>query len=236
MRRSVELALLVGDLLYSRVLRQLTDDARPDTYRIVADTVHRMVMGELSETLRRNDIGLNESEYLQILGNKTGALFACACYLGGQAAGLSAGDCEHLRQYGENLGLAFQIVDDVLDVCEIERELGKPVGADILDGKATLPLIHALAQDREVIADLFRARDTSALRNAMLRHGSLAYALERGRAAAQQAVEALESVSAKATGQHAHVCRRNLGEMARYVVARGEAALQANPAPPAAAG
>jgi geranylgeranyl pyrophosphate synthase len=225
MRRSVELALLVGDLLYSRVLKQLTDDAQPQTYRIVADTVHQMVMGELAETLRRDDIGLNESDYMQILNDKTGALFACACFLGGQVAGLSADDCERLQRYGKNLGLAFQIVDDVLDVCELERELGKPVGADMGEGKVTLPLIHALAQDRGTIAELFRSRDIAALRAEMRRHGSLAYALEKGREAAARAVEALESLTVNVRGEHVERCRRGLAEMTRYVVGCGDAAL-----------
>jgi geranylgeranyl pyrophosphate synthase len=234
MRRSVELALLVGDLLYSRVLRQLTEDARPETYRVMADTVYRMVTGELAETLKRDDVALSEEQYVNILNDKTGALFACACHLGGQVAGLDADDCARLRRYGESLGLAFQIVDDVLDVCEVERELGKPVGADIIEGTTTLPLIHALACDRDHIAALFRARNTKALRAEMLRHGSIVYALDRVRTAARDAVAALDTIAVNGGDGDAETCRRSLIALTEYVVGHGEAALE-KMAPPSAA-
>ncbi len=94
----------------------------------------------------------------------TAPLFACATYLGARDGGPSQDECEHLRRYGERLGSALQIVDDLLDVCGDERDIGKPVGADLRQGKVTLPVIRALEVDRrsgrEIVSALFVERNT----------------------------------------------------------------------------
>lgn len=123
------IALLVGDLLYSRLLGRLSENGHGDAFRVVSHTIHRMVAGQLAETVRRNNTAVTESEYRTIIADKTGALFACSMLLGARAAGLSPGECEELRRFGRHFGDAYQIVDDVLDICENAKALGKPAGA-----------------------------------------------------------------------------------------------------------
>ena len=115
-------ALLVGDLLYSRLFRQLTANGQGEALHCVAETVHRMVLGELAETLRRDDLSLTEPDYFEIVANKTGALFSCATYLGARAGGLPEAECARLRRYGERLGSAFQIVERNIDLAVAHAE------------------------------------------------------------------------------------------------------------------
>ena len=215
-------ALLVGDLLYSRVFRDMARNGQAQALEAVAGTVHRMVLGELAEACARDKLSLTESEYFEVVGNKTASLFSCATYLGALAGGLPPEDCERLRRYGERLGVAYQIVDDVLDLYEGEADLGKPVGADLRDGKVTLPVIHALWQDARAggdrVASLFRERDGEGLREAVLETGSACYAVGRGEEAGREAASHLEGLPLGA-------CLRSLAGMVEFVVGRGRDAL-----------
>jgi octaprenyl-diphosphate synthase len=239
-RRSVELALLIGDLLYSKVLRRLSEEESGQSFRLVADTVSRMVSGELAETLHRNDTTVQEDDYLETVRNKTAALFACAAQLGAIAGGLSAEACAHLRDYGERIGMAFQIVDDVLDVCEEERELGKPVGADIGEGKVTLPLIHAIAQERgtgrRAIEELVTRRDVPTLRTVLHEAGSLLYAIDKADAFAREAAGCVSGPNGWANDPRAERCRQSLIGTTEYVVARGRGAIERTQEPAARSG
>jgi geranylgeranyl pyrophosphate synthase len=216
-------ALLVGDLLYARVFRQLTGSSRDGALRVVAETVHRMVVGELMETLHRDDLDLGEEGYFDIIASKTASLFSCATSVGARVGGLCEEDSARLRRYGEHLGNAFQIVDDVLDVCEEEAGLGKPAGADLREGNVTLPVIHALARDRrlgrQVVSRLFSDRNGPQLRAETYRGGSLSYAVGKAEEATREAVSCLE-------GLPEGPCLRGLVGMAGHVASRGRKALQ----------
>jgi octaprenyl-diphosphate synthase len=236
-RLSPQIALLVGDLLYARLLEGLTEGNDDGTFKDVAATVHRMVAGELAETLQRNDLTTSEAAYLRVVADKTGALFSCTTRLGARAGGVDDEAAAAMGTYGEQLGLAFQIVDDVLDLCESEDDLGKPAGADIAEGKITLPLIHAVAQDRsrgrDVVERLFDERDVGAICAQMLRYGSLQYAMGVAEDAARRAGAALERLGPSVCGPHAARCRSSLADLAEYVVARGRTSVT-RPAPLAA--
>lgn len=225
-RRGDGFALLIGDLLYSRLFRQLARRGQEGALRIVAGTVHRMVLGEIEETVRRDDLTLSEAEYTEIIGNKTGALLSCACRLGARTGGLPEKDCSRPRRYGEQLGVAYQMVDDVLDICGDGDESGKPAGGDVRDGKATLPLIHALEDDRrrgfDRIRKLFLERDAGRLSLAMWQAGSVAYAVERAEAAVQEALSCLQ-------GLQDGPCLRGLEGLGGYVALRGRQMLQRGP-------
>jgi octaprenyl-diphosphate synthase len=200
------LALLVGDLLYSRLFRRLVKRRELDALALVADTVHGMVLGELAEMNRRDDLSLGEEEYFDIVDRKTGLLFSCATELGARAGGLSGGMLRALRAFGLRLGRAYQVVDDLLDMCRDEGELGKPGGADLRDGKVTLPVIHALGRDRARVSDLFRARDRAALAELVRGCGSLEYAARRAEETAEEAVRCLEGIPGGRSGPPQSAC------------------------------
>jgi octaprenyl-diphosphate synthase len=217
-------ALLIGDLLYSKLFRDLCAPGREKVLSAVAEAVHRMVLGELAETIRRDDLSLGEEEFLEIVGNKTASLFACAGYLGAWAGGLPEDECARLRAFGAAFGTAFQLVDDLQDLCEEEETLGKPVGADLRDGKPTLPVIHAVALDRKRgrarVEELFMERDGPALVAAAREYGSLDYALGRAEERLSEAGRCLEALPDG-------LGRRGLAGLVAYVAARGRAAIDA---------
>ncbi|MHC4248671.1 MAG: polyprenyl synthetase family protein [Planctomycetota bacterium] len=187
-----QVAVLLGDLLYSRLLNKLSENGHGDAFREVSHTIHRMVVGQLAETMRRDDVTTSEAEYYEMVRDKTGSLFSCSTFLGARAGGLSPDECERLRRFGRRFGRTYQIVDDILDICEDAGGLGKPTGADLRDGKVTLPVIHALREDAGGgVAEFFAARDAAGLCAAVRRLGSLGYALERAGEAAREAEECL---------------------------------------------
>ena len=224
------IALLVGDLLYSRLFQRLTRrEGGAEALRVVAETVHKMVLGELAEILRRDDLTLTETDYVEIVENKTGALFSCAMYLGAWAGGLSRRDCTRLARYGQRLGLAYQMIDDILDFCEGERESGKQAGTDLREGKVTLPVIHALRTGDGRVARLFREKESAGFCAAIEQAGSLSYALEKAEATIREAMSCLEGLP---EGPNL----RSLADVGRYVAFRGRQALARGPVELAEAG
>lgn len=216
------IALLVGDLLYSQLFLRLVERGENEVLRAVTRTVNRMVAGELAEIARRDDLTLGEADYLEIIGNKTGALFSCATYLGAWAGGLSEPEREQLARYGEELGRAYQMIDDVLDLCEDERGSGKPAGSDLREGKVTLPTIHALRSGDGRVERYFRERKRDEFCAAVWRAGSLAYTVEKAEAAAREAEACLEGIP-ETPGLS------SLAEMGRYVSFRGREVLARGP-------
>ena len=167
------------------------------------------------------DLGTTEDTYLRVIRGKTAALFAAACRAGGVVAGASPVEEEALREYGDALGIAFQIVDDLLDV-EGSEAIGKNRGDDLREGKLTLPVIRAVAAaDGEERAFWTRVlergemsdEDVERARALMERHGALASARAEAEAWVARARAALDRLPA-------HPLRGMLAEIAGYVVAR----------------
>lgn len=139
-----KVSVLMGDFVYSKVFSILAEEGHLETLRAIAGTAVQMTESEMLQTLASNDTGVNEQRYLSIIAGKTASLFACACRVGATLGHTGNGEGESLAEYGQNLGMAFQIRDDLLDIVGQEKSLGKPVGNDIREGRMTLPLIHAL--------------------------------------------------------------------------------------------
>jgi octaprenyl-diphosphate synthase len=110
----------------------------------LAEVTLRMAEGEMLQTRYAGNLDLTEAEYLDLVERKTAALFACCCETAGILAGVDAGLERALRRYGRHVGMAFQIVDDLLDVTGDAERLGKPAGSDLREGKVTLALIDLL--------------------------------------------------------------------------------------------
>jgi octaprenyl-diphosphate synthase len=193
-------AVRFGDLLLSHVLR-LTARLPPAPRAIFSRVVDQTCAGEIRQTVRAGDFTLTEPEYLALIGQKTAALFEGACSLGACLANAATGACRALERFGHHAGMAYQIMDDLLDVAGESQARHKTVGTDLQSAKLTLPLIHALRVRAEPEkASLLLALQTRSLtRPELLRRlaagGSLDYVLARIEAHARRAGEALQDVA-----------------------------------------
>jgi all-trans-nonaprenyl-diphosphate synthase len=140
-------ALLVGDLYLARCGVHLANTGNPAAGRELFTALEAIVRGEIQQRAHRFDLGQSESDYLRTIQLKTASLLEAACAASVRVAGGSSGLVESARGFGRHLGLAFQLMDDVLDYTATEAEIGKPVGNDIREGTITLPLLVALADD-----------------------------------------------------------------------------------------
>ncbi len=159
-------SILVGDFLYSRSFQLMVELERVEVMRILADTTNAIAEGEVLQLLHLRNPDTTEADYFRVIERKTAVLFAAACELGAVLAGASNEVCGRMREFGHHLGLAFQLADDVLDYTAEESSLGKRIGDDLDEGKATLPLIHALAQSSKEagarLREIVSAGDVSA--------------------------------------------------------------------------
>jgi octaprenyl-diphosphate synthase len=138
-------SVLVGDFLYSRSFQLMVELDSMPVMRVLADTTNQIAEGEVLQLLHVHNPDTDEAAYLRVIERKTAVLFAAATRLGALQAGASEAVQQRLHDFGMNLGLAFQIADDVLDYTADAAALGKNLGDDLAEGKATLPLIHAMA-------------------------------------------------------------------------------------------
>jgi len=147
-------AILAGDWLLSRCYRIIAQYVHPSRAVLLAEFVSAICKAEINQDLTKYTFALSRRRYLQTIAGKTAALFALALHIGAAETGCSAFTTQALRRTGYNLGMAFQIIDDILDYESSLEELKKPVGNDIREGLCTLPLIYALEEKGEKIRPL----------------------------------------------------------------------------------
>ena len=165
--------VLFGDFLYLKSMSlALTQDSL-DIIRLLCDVTLRIVEGEIYQLTKNGVVDLTEEEHFDIVRRKTAYLFAGCAKIGGMLGPTTREQQEALWDYGLNIGMAFQIVDDLLDFTGEEVALGKPVGGDLREGKMTLPVIHLLSRGdaradaliRKIVATRERRRSTSGARS-----------------------------------------------------------------------
>jgi octaprenyl-diphosphate synthase len=139
-----KVAVLIGDYLLSRGLMLAVDGNDFDFLRVVTDTVKRMSEGELLQISKTRKLDLDEETYYKIISDKTASLISTCCEIGARSVSKDEKVIESLRSFGESLGIAFQIRDDILDYTGKSKIIGKPLGGDIKEKKITLPLIYSL--------------------------------------------------------------------------------------------
>jgi octaprenyl-diphosphate synthase len=216
-------SVLVGDFLFSRAFQLMVEDGSLEVLAILSNASAVIAEGEVQQLLTANDIETTVADYLKVIGAKTAALFDAACRIGAVVAERPAAEAEALGTFGQSLGMAFQLIDDLLDYTARETELGKTVGDDFREGKLTLPVVLAIerAQPAErafwqrALEDLDQ-RDGD-LEQAILlceRHGTLAETLALAGRYRDQALEALARFPASPL-------RETLEEVARFTVDRG---------------
>jgi octaprenyl-diphosphate synthase len=192
-------SVLVGDFVYSRSFQMMVDAGSMRVMRILADATNRIAEGEVLQLLNIHDPSVDEERYLRVVERKTAALFEAAARIGAVLAGADEATEESCARYGAGLGTAFQVIDDVLDYDGSAENIGKRLGDDLREGKATLPLIHAL---RSASADQ-RTRVEAAIRDGsgdlegiaaiVHEHGSIDFA----RACAQRHADAAREAMAR---------------------------------------
>lgn len=149
-------SILVGDFLYSRAFQIMVAMGNMRVMEILADTTNIISEGEVQQLVYARNPNITEADYHAVIDKKTAQLFAGAAHTGAVLAGADAPLCAALHSYGRHLGMAFQLVDDVLDYQGSTGEMGKNLGADLAEGKTTLPLIRALQHCSPTQATLVR--------------------------------------------------------------------------------
>ncbi|MCX5890639.1 MAG: polyprenyl synthetase family protein [Deltaproteobacteria bacterium] len=153
--------ILVGDFLLSKALSLAVTTDRLKILKVLAQATTQMAEGEILQLIHAGNLNLNEAEYFEVITRKTAILMSAACQIGGILAGAPPAQEEALAQMGLNLGITFQLVDDILDYTGDQKQLGKEVGADLREGRITLPMIHALSQadpqDRERLTEMAKS-------------------------------------------------------------------------------
>ena len=160
-----DITVLLGDYLYIKSMAlALTQDSL-EIIRTLCDVTLKMIEGELFQLTKTGDIDITEEEHFEIIRRKTAHLFGGCAQIGGMLGNISEEQQRALWEYGYNVGIAFQVVDDLLDYTADEAVLGKPIGSDLREGKVTLPIIYLLerggAPARELIETIVRERTVS---------------------------------------------------------------------------
>ncbi|MEY3025510.1 MAG: Octaprenyl-diphosphate synthase [Planctomycetota bacterium] len=215
--RGNETAVMLGDYLISNAFHLCSRAGDPTLNLRLGEVTNALCEGELVQLSRRHDLSLDANTYFEIVRRKTAVLVGAACELGTRLAGADASTTEAMRLFGERLGIAFQIQDDLLDLLGDEATVGKSIGRDLEKGKLTLPMILHIAgtrgAERRAALEAIDAKDGLALRAALAASGSI----EAARAEAVRIVD--EAKHGLPATRRAH-SRELLLELADRVVAR----------------
>ncbi len=195
---SHQVSVIMGDFLYSRAVVELVRASDLEVLRVLSDATNAMTVGEMRQLTALDALGFTEDDYEALIRSKTASLLSAACEIGALAGARSRRAA--LARYGERLGMAFQVADDLLDYTSDERVTGKPCGLDLREHKVTLPLIAALrtmtSAERRVVDALFDApepsdEEISRVVEIVSDRGGLDYARRRGDEYAREAELAL---------------------------------------------
>ena len=198
---SHQISVIMGDYLYSRALAELMRRGEIEAIGILTDATTKMTIGEMRQLASLDALAFTEGEYETLIHSKTSTLMAAACELGALAG--APRFRRDLAVYGERLGMAFQVADDLLDYTEDPSVTGKPTGLDLREHKVTLPLIHVLPRlspaararvDMLFAAEMPDDRDIAEVIGIVKEYGGLDYARRRGEQFAEEAHESLSGL------------------------------------------
>ena len=197
-------SILVGDHLYSKSFALMVEDGTAAVLETLARATVSMTEAEVLQLECKRSGSTSEADYLRIITQKTASFISACCRIGALVAGAAEGQVEALTRYGLDIGIAFQLSDDSLDFVADQGRLGKAIGADLKEGKRTLPLIATLERaapaERDRIQSVLKRHsgdpgEIEDIRQLVERYGGVEYALGRARAYAQSAKEALAGFS-----------------------------------------
>jgi len=216
------IAMFTGDYIYAKALTVITDLDKPRVHQILSGTIVQVCIGEMEQIRDFFNVEQSVRNYLRRIRRKTALLIAISCQLGAIATGAPAKTCNALYRFGYNLGMNFQIMDDLLDLCGTEKAIGKPPGSDLRQGNITLPVLYALREDSirdRLLAEIEaikqsdgRSNSSAAVKWVRSSEGikEAERMAERYIAKALKALESLPDIPAK----------RNLTDIARFVAKR----------------
>ncbi len=214
------IATATGDFLFSKAFEILSRSGSPEACAVLAETSLQLTRGELLQRQGSRHLDVKLEEYLERIKAKTASLFRASCLLGAKASGAAGGDVEALSRYGEHLGIAFQIFDDVLDVSGDSDTLGKEIGADFRDGTLTLPMMLAVEQlgddawlRRAMAEDAAQGEHVRNALKTMAATSAAADSREVARSQVRLAVEAAEELESRSL-------RAILADIGNYVIER----------------
>lgn len=213
-------SVLVGDFLYSRAFEMMVELGDMRIMRALANATNVIAEGEVLQLSKVRDANTDEATYMEVIRSKTAMLFEASSHTAALLAGASAEQTEALRRYGDALGVAFQLVDDVLDYSGDASAMGKNVGDDLAEGKPTLPLIYTMREGTAEQARLVRQaiqkgglEDITPIREAVETSGALAYTQRMAREQSDLAVQMLQTLPPSAF-------RDSLEQLARFAIER----------------
>jgi len=210
-------AVAVGDFLFSQAFALLASyqDSRPA--QILAETVCEMGSGELEQLEAIDTKDTSTDAYESKIWKKTAVLFASSCEMGAICAGFDESNRAVLRKYGEDLGMAFQVFDDILDFIGNERELGKPLGTDVKEGNITLPMIYSIENGNDQLMGSIGSKNAERVAAAVKSVQDDGDALERTRTAAASHIASAKAVVSELADE---VLSETLSGLADYVIER----------------
>ncbi|MBN1560901.1 polyprenyl synthetase family protein [candidate division KSB1 bacterium] len=197
-----KISILIGDLLFSKTLAAIVDLQDNHAVAILSAAAERITEGELLQIAFTTKSNVSEADYFDLINKKTAALFSAACQMGALSVRDDATALQNMSGFGENYGIAFQIMDDLLDYLGDTHTLGKPTGNDLREGKVTLPLIHALSTAHadaraEILSVLERGVESSEEIASIVKfistYSGVDYALSEAKKYAARALEFLQS-------------------------------------------
>lgn len=213
-------SVLVGDFLYSRAFEMMVELGDMQIMQVLANATNVIAEGEVLQLSKVRDASTDEATYMEVIRSKTAMLFEASTHSAGLLAKAEPAQTEALRGYGNALGIAFQLVDDVLDYTGDAQTMGKNVGDDLAEGKPTLPLIFTMREGNAEQAALVRKAiqkggidDIEAIQQAVRDCGGLEYTSRLAREQSEEAIRLLQSLPPS-------IYRDSLEQLARFAVER----------------
>jgi len=216
-----KIAVLMGDYLLARGLMLAVESDDYDFLKVITNTVKRMSEGELLQISKTRRLNNDEETYFRIISDKTASLISTCCEIGARAVTNDLEKIKAMKDFGENLGIAFQIRDDILDYIGTKKIFGKPLGGDIKEKKLTLPLIHALknansTESKKIISSIKNGGKKLDITNVIdfVKHNNgISYSEEKAKEYAQKAIDSLSIYKDSAT-------KDSLIQLVNFVVER----------------
>jgi len=195
-------SVLMGDYFFAKAFNMLVKTGSSEIMASFSKATERVSIGELNQVFYTGNFDITEESYLNVIADKTASLFACSAEAGALCSGKNGEISEGLRKFGENVGMAFQITDDLLDLVGEAKKTGKTLGSDIREGWVTLPLIHALKNDngnskkkfKKVLGNNVGQSDINDVVEFVRDNGGIEYAEQKAKEYVQNAVEIINSL------------------------------------------
>ncbi|MBU0985496.1 MAG: polyprenyl synthetase family protein, partial [candidate division Zixibacteria bacterium] len=215
------ISVLMGDYIFAKAFRVMVDTGSIELVQAISRATERVSVGELRQIEETENYALSEEEYLEIIADKTASLFSVSCETGPILTRRDVSERERFANFGESIGTAFQIADDLLDFEGDSEVTGKEPGNDILSGKVTLPLIYSLkkvneASGKEIIDMLRKRKDMESFERVhtfITENGGIDYAYRRASELCEQAIDSIGSI-----GNSGYASA--LSDIVRYTVSR----------------